>query len=137
MPDCSTDAELLRLGFDGARFGLEEALSVRHVDVYFAAHEHSYERTLPVSNGIIDRQADTGRYVDPQYTTHIVSGSAGCREQLDYYDTVMYGPWSVVRSSTYGFGLLTVHNATHLHWEQIIDESRGGNDHMWIVKVST
>lgn len=73
-------------------------------------------------------------YVDPLYPTHIISGAGGCREYYDYYDEVFYGAWSVLRSSTYGYGHLTVHNATHLYWEQLLDEGHGGKDTLWIVK---
>jgi hypothetical protein len=95
----------------------------------------SYERTLPVFNGTFDAQPDANVYVDPLYTTHIIAGSAGCREFFDYFDNVFYGPWSIYRSSTYGYGHLTIHNSTHLYWDQMLDEGREGQrDVMWIVK---
>jgi hypothetical protein len=50
--------------------------------------------------------------------------------------SVCSGPWSVVRSSTYGYGHLTVYNSTHLYWEQLLDEGRGGKDPLWIIKKS-
>lgn len=139
VPDCTTDAETLRRGILNAngtyQWGFEDALSVRPIDLYLSAHEHSYERTLPVRNGVIDQQADLNRYVDPKYPTHIIAGAGGCREYFNYFDEVFYGPWSVVRSATYGYGHLTVHNATHLHWDQLLDEGRGGRDELWIVKT--
>jgi hypothetical protein len=46
----------------------------------------------------------------------------------------MFGPWSAFRSSSYGYGHLEVHNRTHLHWRQLLDEGRGGNDHLWIIR---
>lgn len=73
-------------------------------------------------------------YIDPMYITHVVTGAGGCREFYDYYDNVFYGAWSVVRSSTYGYGRLTVHNETHLSWVQLLDEGRGGTDPLWIIK---
>jgi hypothetical protein len=94
----------------------------------------SYERTLPVYNGTIDFQPNTNVYVDPKYPMMIISGSAGCREFFNYYDSVFYGAWSVYRSASYGYGHLTIHNSTHLYWDQLIDEGRGGKDTMWIVK---
>jgi len=135
MPDCSTDAGTLRKGFDH-RYGIETLMHDFNVDLFIAAHEHSYERTWPVYNGTIDKsqEAHPNLYHNPKYTTHIVSGSGGCQEYFDYYDDVFYGPWSVVRSSTYGYGHLTIHNETHLHWEQLLDEGHGGTDELWIVK---
>jgi hypothetical protein len=97
MPDCSTDAETLRLGVPSGpngtlQWGIEAALSVRPIDLYFSAHEHSYERTLPVKNGVIDTaQTNPNMYVDPLYPTHIITGAGGCREFYDYYDEVFYG----------------------------------------------
>ncbi len=32
----------------------------------------------------------------------IFAGAAGCDEDLDYYDHVFYGPWSALRSASYG-----------------------------------
>ena len=46
----------------------------------------------------------------------------------------MCSPWSVVRSATYGYGHLVVHNRTHLQWDQLLDEGRGGTDQLWIIK---
>ena len=44
LPDCTDDAERLRVGPKGdGEWGLETALSTRPVDMYFTAHEHSYE----------------------------------------------------------------------------------------------
>lgn len=45
IPDCSSDAEVMRMGPKGdGQWGIETALSVRPVDMFFAAHEHSYVR---------------------------------------------------------------------------------------------
>jgi len=55
-------------------------------------------------------------------------------EALDYFDEVFYGPWSATRSATYGFGHLRIHNHTHLHWSQELDEGRAGVDQFWLVK---
>ena len=135
VPDCTSDAELLRLG-PGGLYGFETAFAMRPLDMYFAAHEHSYERTYPTRNGSIDTASivSANEYLNPRYPTHIITGSGGCREYFDWYDQVFYGPWSVVRSATYGYGHLTIHNATHLHWEQLLDEGRGGTDPLWIIK---
>ena len=96
----------------------------------------SYERIFPVYNGIIDPQQNH-THVNPRYPVHIVSGSAGCQEYLEWFDNVNYPAWSVVRSGTYGYGHLTAHNATHLHWDQLLDEGYGGTDWLWIQRNAT
>lgn len=68
------------------------------------------------------------------WVQHIVTGAAGCPENLDYFAPVQQHPWSVVRSSTYGFGHLIVYNSTHLYWEQLLSEGAGGKDPLWIIK---
>ncbi|KIH62076.1 hypothetical protein ANCDUO_07645 [Ancylostoma duodenale] len=57
-------------------------------------------------------------YTNPLAPVHIVSGSAGCRENTDMFVSDP-GPWSARRSSDYGFGILRVHNATHVHFRQV------------------
>lgn len=66
MPDCSTDAETLRLGVNGSAYGLEDVLAAHKVDLYLTAHEHSYERTLPVYRGQWEQQSNH-TYVDPRF----------------------------------------------------------------------
>ena len=82
IPDCSTDAEVLRRGLGGSRYSMEDLLMKFSVDLYFTAHEHSYERTFPVYKGQIDRQSNHS-YVNPKYPVHIVTGAGGCVEDLD------------------------------------------------------
>jgi len=135
MPDCSTDAETLRTGING-QFGIEALLLEYNVDIFFCGHEHSYERSFPVSRGHINQQQNQ-TYLNPIFPIHILCGSAGCPEDLDYYDEVFYGPWSVVRSSSYGYGHLSVMNATHLHWRQLYKTANGAQqllDEVWIIQ---
>jgi len=141
LTDCTADTATIRDG----QYGFETAFNTRpgSVDLYFSAHEHSYERTYPTYNGTSDLECvtsvQTGRdnidvYTHPKYTTYIVAGSAGCREYFDIFDPVFYGHYSAFRSGTYGYGIMTVHNATHVHWSQKLDEGRGVTDQLWIVK---
>lgn len=93
MPDCSTDAEELRVGLVGG-YGIEDMLVAAGVDVYFTAHEHSYERTFPVYRGLWQQYGDdsaNGTYVDPSYPAHIITGSGGCREGKDTVIKYMKG----------------------------------------------
>jgi len=93
VDDCTKDTELLRNGFQG-KYGWDEAFATRPLDFYFAAHEHSYERLLPVGrNGTIDHGsvANNNLYINPKYPAHVITGSAGCREYFDWFDEVHYG----------------------------------------------
>jgi len=139
IPDCTVDAETLRKG-PGGMYGFEAAFASvpGALDIYFAAHEHSYERTYPVFQGVIDWGSvkTENLYVDPKVPTYIIAGSAGCREYFDDFDEVFFGPWSAYRSATYGYGRMTIHNATHLHWTQLIDEGHAGTDELWIQKTA-
>jgi len=133
FPACSTDAQTLREGWNGTHPGLEEVLVKYGVDLYLSGHQHCYERTFPVYNGEPDYQ-DPHMYINPKYPVYIISGAAGNQENQDYTDDVFYGRWSVTRSSTYGFGHVTVYNSTHLYWDEYLDEGRAGIDTLWIIK---
>ena len=98
------------------KWGFEELLYRYGVDVYFGAHEHSYERFFPVYNKRFVAGPDA--YVDPPAPVHITVGAGGSREGQDPWRKEGF-PYSAVRLNVYGFGLLTVGNATHLHWEQL------------------
>jgi len=82
---------------------------------------------------MIDYQANH-TYVNPLYPVHIVSGSAGCSEELEWFDHVNFPAWSVVRAGAYGFGHLKVVNASFLEWSQLIDESYENQDTLVITR---
>ena len=42
LGDCTSDAQVLREGYKG-QFGMDDIIARHHVDIYFTAHEHSYE----------------------------------------------------------------------------------------------
>jgi len=135
--DCFSDTNTLRNGWNGT-YPLEELLYRHGVDLYLSGHEHSYERVFPTYKSRIDPTVvvtDMNHtYTGARFPTHLVSGSAGCDEYFDTFSNATYGLWSVFRSSTYGYGHLRVHNATHLHWDQLLDEGRAGRDWLWLVK---
>jgi hypothetical protein len=90
------------------------------VDLVFAGHVHYYNRGLSYSNatGSIDTacaSADRSVYTDCAHPITIVTGAPGDRE-----DTSKYEPgkdaWSATGSSNYGYGFLTLTDATHAHW---------------------
>jgi 3',5'-cyclic AMP phosphodiesterase CpdA len=115
--DCTADTDLVRDGLLG-RWGLEDLLYKYGVDLYLCGHEHSYERLWPVYQSRVYNGSLAFPYTDPPAPVHIISGAAGNQEQFD-----VFGPaadWSAFRSSTYGFGELTVYNATVAQWRQIL-----------------
>ena len=141
LGDCTSDAQVLREGYvynssTPAQWGMDDLIARHNVDMYFTAHEHSYERIFPVWQGHIDVQQNHTHH-NPRYPVHIVTGSAGCQEYLEWFDDVFVPAWSVVRSPTYGYGHLIVHNETHLYWDQLLDEGRGGRDWLWIERDAT
>jgi len=135
--DCTVEAQRLRRGInEKGQYGLEDLMQRYRVDMYFTAHEHSYERTYPVYKGQVDYQSNH-TYVNPKFVTHIIAGAAGNKEDIEWFDEMLYGPWSAVRSGTYGFGHLTIHNATHLYWKQYINNNPNEVDDLWIIKDKT
>ena len=64
------------------------------------AHEHSYERLLPVMNRtVVPSPQPDQPYTDPRAPVHITTGSAGCREKVDPF--IKNPPeWSAFRYKT-------------------------------------
>ena len=90
------EAELMRRDMEGL---LYEA----RVDVVLSGHVHAYERMHAVYNGC----------VDPCGPVYLNLGDGGNREGA-YIPWLEPQPsWSAFRQSTFGTGLLTVHNASH------------------------
>ena len=133
LSDCTVDAAKVRDGPKG-QYGMDDMIAKHHVDLYLTGHEHDYERMLPLWRGQFERQVLNHTYVNPTLPIHIVSGSAGCQEGLEWFDTVLFPEWSIVRSPTYGYGRLVVHNVTHMYWEQLLDEGKQGLDTLWVVR---
>lgn len=122
------------------------------VDIILEAHEHSYERLWPVYNETVTAK----NYLNPAAPVHLVSGTAGCKEGIDpmlgprgkgqpffcAHVTIFTnaGPWSAFRSWSpfrHGYGRLHVVNATHVHWEQVVDnDGMTVEDEIWIEQHS-
>ena len=131
--ECSIDTGFLRDGrsyTDGPRHSpLEILLHEYNIDFYFAGHMHSYERMYPTYR----QQVVQTNYNKPKATIHIVSGSAGCNEDLDSFDHTNY-PWSAFRSDTYGFGILEIYNNTNAYWKQVFSSNGSVLDDIYINK---
>lgn len=130
---CTSDTEILR---DGTTYNggnrvapLEHVLKDYNVDFFFAGHMHSYERLWPTYR----QQVLQNNYYKPKAPIHIVTGSAGCNENLDSYDKTDY-PWSAFKSDSYGFGILDIFNNSVAEWRQINAIGGGILDKITVVK---
>jgi hypothetical protein len=98
--DCGTFARLLRTA-------VESLFVAYDVDLVIQAHRHNYESSYPVAYGKVTRNKS------PVY---VVNGSAGSREGITGGFTNPAPAWSRFRSLDYGYGLLSIHNASSLVW---------------------
>jgi hypothetical protein len=120
--DCDGDATAVR---DGP-WGMEALLNKYRVDVFFNGHEHDYERNYPTYNFSRATAPSGGApggnssapevIVDAAAPVYIVSGCAGDKEHHEPF-TRPQPEYSAFRSNTYGYGRLTIYNATALLWE--------------------
>ena len=139
---CSDDSDPVRVG----PYGLEKMFNDLGVDVAFWAHVHLYERTWPVNNKKYETQAKD-KYEDPKWVTHVITGSAGNKEDLDT-DMKKLQDWSAVRMEEYSFTTMTAskgsrksNNQAHLCLESLMikqwskDETPKVIDHFQIIKT--
>ncbi|ULT92237.1 hypothetical protein L3Y34_009766 [Caenorhabditis briggsae] len=134
--DCTKYESIIRTGLPLTHgYGLEKLFYEYGVDIELWAHEHSYERLWPVYNRTVYNGTHLP-YTNPPAPVHIITGSAGCRENTDVF-VEHPPPWSAVRSTDYGFGIMRIYNSTHLNFKQI-NVAQGGteDDDFWVVKTS-
>ena len=129
---CTMDTSKIRDGvtyvFGQPRVGALETLFLEYeIDFYFAGHMHSYERMWPVNR----EQVVQRNYHNPGAPIYLVGGSPGCQEQLDRFDWTPY-PWSAFRADAYGFGIMTIYNATDIQWQQLHAENGTILDEIWV-----
>lgn len=107
---------------------LEQELADYHVDVVFAGHYHSYERTCPVfGNRCIE--SPSGKAMAP---VHLMIGSGGY--QVD--DAGFYrSRWREQGFLEHGYGRVHIYNSTHLHFEFVSNLERQVKDETWIVST--
>uniref|UniRef100_A0A914EIA4 Purple acid phosphatase n=1 Tax=Acrobeloides nanus TaxID=290746 RepID=A0A914EIA4_9BILA len=115
--------------------GLEKLYIDSEVDMLFAGHVHGYERNYPIANGTVYKDGPNP-YHNAKAPIHITTGSAGNQEGQDTTDyNCPPSPSSAQRSLKYGYTLLHVYNATHMHMEQISVADNGKViDDIWIIK---
>lgn len=104
------------------------------VDVYIAGHVHSYERDLPVYQGV----PDSNGYNNPLATTHLLIGGAGNDEmnpiqrskdpspqegkgKSKWYASEVDGPWTVItdQDNHVGVGKIQIIDDSNLSFEYI------------------
>lgn len=132
---CENHENEIRTGLSSAKlFPLEELFYKHGVDVEFWAHEHSYERLLPVYNHKVYNGSTDKPYTNPRAPVHITTGSAGCKYCHDKFQRD-YGPWTAFRTLDYGYTRVQVFNSSHLYLEQVsIDQDYQVIDKVWIIK---
>lgn len=124
--DCSKDSNILRRGlpFLGT-YALEKLFYDNGVDVEIYAHEHQYERFLPIYNGtVMNGTSDPHNpYVNPRAPVHVISGSAGCQERIDPFSHEP-ATGSVKQLTDYGFTRLQA-DGCNLLFQQVSDDKDG------------
>ncbi|KAH7691371.1 acid phosphatase [Aphelenchoides avenae] len=131
--ECRNNENIIRVGMPFThKYGLEDLFYKNGVDLEIWAHEHNYERMYPIYNRVVYNGTDSP-YTDPPAPVHLTSGSGGSQEGHDSF-VKDPSPWSVFRSTNYGFGRMQVFNATHLFYEQINAASGAVEDSFWLIK---
>ncbi|BFZ07401.1 hypothetical protein BsWGS_10440 [Bradybaena similaris] len=127
--DCTRNEGITKLQFENVLFD-------NGVDLTIWAHEHSYERLWPIYNRTVMNGSYEHPYTDPGAPVHIITGSAGCRENVSGF-LKKPASWSAFHSMDYGYTRLYVLNKTHMHLEQVSDVQDGKViDEFTIIKTS-
>lgn len=118
----------------GAYFqSIIEPLLVKYgVDVYWSGHQHCYERTWPMINGTSVTYSNNRVYRNPGRPSYIVQGTAGAFIGEEWVEP--RPSWIVLREQMYGYGRLSLFNATHMHYEYLTTNSWELRDDFWIIK---
>ena len=106
---------------------IEYLLIKYEVDAMFTGHVHSYARTKPVANNVVDYRKGI---------TYFLLGDGGNHEGL--YDEWLnpLPAWDAYHNGqSYGYAELKIHNRTHTLWEWVPDSGRLGveaADYVWL-----
>jgi len=142
MKPCTSDSS-------DCGFSLEKVLSKYSVDLMLVGHVHDYTRHFPILRNKTYEVQTPGIYLNPQGTVHVISGAAGIQNsptgltgyhlehiEDDHVTEDPISPAVAVHSSNYTYSLITVHNATHLEFNQVDAAANGNVDIFWIIKDS-
>lgn len=95
------------------RPGLDELMNLYGVEFYLSGHEHAYERLWSIHGWKTQKKINNF-----DATTYIVTGAAGCREGRERL-RIQQPKIVAFRTHAFGYSRMTVHNHTHLQWQQI------------------
>ncbi|PTB62729.1 acid phosphatase [Trichoderma citrinoviride] len=122
------------------RAAFEDLMLQNGVDLYISGHVHWYERLLPLgSNGTIDQASiinNNTYWTNPGVSmAHIINGAAG---NVESHSTLGTSPLqsftTYLDQQNFGFGGLTVHNATALSWSYIHGSDGTTGDKLTLLK---
>lgn len=115
----------------------EDLFYDNQVDVYFSGHVHNYQRMTAIyANLTVSSPSDSFNLaVNPKAPIYILTGDAGSDHGHEPLSPTPQ-EWSVTGNEYYGFGQVTVFNATHTLWQQYDSEDGTVADWLWIVKDS-
>lgn len=85
------------------------------VDLHICGHAHNYQRLFPGLKRTVQTFPTPQYFTNPKYWSQIVVGSPGCQEKISH-GLAPYKNGMANYAFAYGYGLLTVHNATTLEW---------------------
>ncbi len=111
----------LKVGFH-TRMHIENLLKDHAVDLFLAGHYHSYFRSCP---GLYGNKCNNGGL------THITVGTAGAALEMD---RALRRSWVANYSRDWGYGRITVANATALYFEFVSDADGITHDSTWIYR---
>jgi 3',5'-cyclic AMP phosphodiesterase CpdA len=119
-------------------YSIEKLFAQYKVDMYFAGHQHTYNRMFPISDTKTYEAQDMTTYINPQHPVYVISGAAGIQNShsKELKDKAADSP-TVVSVDGYSFSLVSVINATHLQLEQIDVTNGTVVDSFWIAKDSS
>jgi hypothetical protein len=82
------------------------------VDLFSCGHEHNYESLWPTKGGV----PTATNFINPAAPVYVVEGAGGA-PTLDLFGGA--GPFTRRQDSSWGWGRVTVHNASHLTYARI------------------
>ncbi|KAL5819221.1 hypothetical protein ACOSQ4_023063 [Xanthoceras sorbifolium] len=113
-----------------------ESWFVEHkVDIVFAGHVHSYERTKRFSNMKYNITNGLSTPVkDPSAPVYVTIGDGGNLEGLANNFSDPQPSYSAFREASYGHGMLSIKNRTHAHftWHRNHDSEPVVADSVWL-----
>lgn len=104
------------------------------IDMVLNGHMHMYERTYPTAHGVVDKASvqSLNMIRNPSAPVYMTQGTAGA---MIIEKMIEPKPaWSAIREQLYGYGRMTVFNATHMFYEYRSYQTAGTHDSMWLIQ---